>query len=67
MVSIKVHDRVEEQPHSLTLALDGDTGPASYPGHFTTGQTAFQPLNRRLDGPQNHSGDLKEEKVSCFC
>jgi len=44
MVSIKVHDRMEEQPHTLTFALDGGTGPASYPGHFTIGETAFQPF-----------------------
>ena len=46
MVSIKVHDRLKEQPHSLTLALDGGTGPASYPGHFTIGETALQPFKQ---------------------
>jgi hypothetical protein len=44
MVSIKVNDTVEEQPHSLILALDRGTGPASNLGQFTIGETAFQPF-----------------------
>jgi hypothetical protein len=42
MVSIKVCDGVEKQPHPLALALDGGTGPSSYSGLFTLGETALQ-------------------------
>jgi hypothetical protein len=49
--------------HSLTSAVDGGEWSASHPGRFITRErTPFNPLDRRLGGPQSrseHGGDEK--------
>jgi len=52
---------VEIQLHAfLTSALDGGEWSSAHPGHFTPRYS----LDRRLGGPQNHSGCSGEEKNS---
>jgi len=46
----------------LTFELDGGEWSASCPSHFTLGERALgTPLDKRLGGPQSHSGGGEEK------
>jgi len=46
----------------LILELDGNEWLISRSGRFTLRKESRYPLNRRLGGPQSHSGRFGEEK-----
>jgi hypothetical protein len=47
----------------LTSALAGGEWSASRPCHFTSGESPWYPLGRRLGGAQSRSGRRGEEKI----
>jgi hypothetical protein len=48
-------------PFILTSAIGGGESSGSRPIRFSHGENPRYPLNRRLDGPQKHSGHYGEE------
>ena len=58
---------VGEYFHSfLTSALDWIESSTSRPGRLTSRRRPHCPLNMRLGGSQNHSGQNTKIKISCF-